>query len=89
MNEHATRIRNAMHRLEWIASHKGSVPLDEIVTERRAIETEVDALEAQVEAALEGGRPTDKTCPGSTVENPHDFKSAIGGHCGICGFGHK
>ncbi len=89
MNEHAMRIRNAMHRLEWIASQKGSVPLAEVVTERCAVEAEVDALEAQVEVAMEGGRPTSKTCPGSAVENPHDFQSAIGGHCGICGYGHQ
>lgn len=93
MNEHAMRIRNAMHRLEWIGSQKGSVPLAEVVTERRAVEAEVDALEAQIEAAEEGGRPirpTGKVCPGSMAENPHDFKSAIdGGHCGVCGFGHK
>lgn len=89
MNEHATRIRNAMHRLEWIASQKGSVPLSEVVTERRAVTAEVDALEAQIEAAEEGGHPTSKECPGSTSENTHDFKSALGGHCGVCGYGHK
>lgn len=86
MSEHAMRIRNAMLRLEWIASQKGSVPLAEVMTERRAVEAEVDALEAKLEAAMEG-RPAIKTCPGSTAENPHDFKSAIGGHCGICGLG--
>jgi hypothetical protein len=89
VNEHATRIRNAMLRLEWIAFKNGSVPLHEIQTERRAIEAEVDALEAQVEAAEEGGSPRSKTCPGSTAEKPHDFTSSLDGHCGVCGYGHK
>ena len=42
-----------MHRLEWIANQKGSVPLADVMTERRVITAEVDALEAKLEAAEE------------------------------------
>ena len=31
----------------------------------------------------------ERMCPGSTEDNKHMFSSGIGGHCQICGHGHK
>jgi hypothetical protein len=39
--------------------------------------------------ALPRGPKGPKRCPGSEAGKEHDFQRAVGGHCGICGYGHK
>jgi len=36
-----------------------------------------------------GKQPKPRPCPGGDDTHPHNFRAAEGGHCAVCGHGHK